>query len=301
MQPILTYVITTYNKLNYLKIVVNELLNHKSDDEEIIVIDGSSNDGTKDYLEDLFMNKKIDTFVSEPDLGEAHGFNKGMLLSKGKLIKFISDDDFFDYKLIKKMKQYMIENIEIDVVASNLADFFPYLSNEIHVNSSNEDYLLYKNNSKPFSFCGLSLMLKKSSLSKIGLFNTKFIAIDSEYTMRITNDKRIKFVWFDNVSVVRIDNGKDSNFNKFYYQILEENLRLNLLYGLQTKQILSQMKIFNNRNNFLLRLFSKKLRNDYYYHKNNNSKSNVSFNELFNNSKEWLTNHNKNKQIIKIL
>lgn len=300
MQLNLSYIISTYNKIDFLKITIQEILKHISEDEELIIVDGGSNDGTLLLLEELKNNKKIDKFISDSDLGEAHGFNKGIFISSGKIIKLITDDDFFDYKLIKLIKKFMLINNDVDVVGSNIADYFPSVSNLIYENSSNIDYINYKTNGIPFSFCGLALMINRESFAKIGILNTSFKAVDSEFTLRFTNDKRITFVWFNNIVAVRIDSGFKSNFNKFYHQILEENLRLNLLYGLQTKQVLSQMKIFNNRNNFLLRLFSKKIRNDYYYHKNNNSKFNVSFNELFNNSKEWLTNHNKNKQIIKI-
>ena len=42
----LSFVITTFNKLNYLTVVLEHLMNCVSGDEEIIVVDGYSTDGT---------------------------------------------------------------------------------------------------------------------------------------------------------------------------------------------------------------------------------------------------------------
>ena len=63
----LTYIIATYNRLSFLKITIAKLIDELKPDEEIVVVDGDSTDGSKEYLKRLFEEEKIHQFVSEPD------------------------------------------------------------------------------------------------------------------------------------------------------------------------------------------------------------------------------------------
>ncbi|RYZ99916.1 MAG: glycosyltransferase, partial [Sphingobacteriaceae bacterium] len=46
----LSYIICTYNRLPFLQLLLPRLIDALQDTEEIIVIDGDSTDGSKDYL-----------------------------------------------------------------------------------------------------------------------------------------------------------------------------------------------------------------------------------------------------------
>ena len=75
----LSYVMTTFNKFEYLKIAVTELINECLSDEEIVIVDGGSTDGSIEYLSILKDQGKIHQFISAKDYGEAHGINKAMM------------------------------------------------------------------------------------------------------------------------------------------------------------------------------------------------------------------------------
>ncbi len=70
----------------YLKIVLEDLINNLQGDEEIVVVDGGSKDGTVEWLQDLYASKKIQKFYSAKDLGESHGTNRAVLLCEGKIL-----------------------------------------------------------------------------------------------------------------------------------------------------------------------------------------------------------------------
>ncbi|WP_460620260.1 glycosyltransferase, partial [Hymenobacter qilianensis] len=55
----LSYILTTYNKLPYLKQVLERLMAARQEDEEIVVADGGSKDGTVEYLQGLYAAGRI--------------------------------------------------------------------------------------------------------------------------------------------------------------------------------------------------------------------------------------------------
>ena len=114
----LSYIITTKNKLPYLKESMERLLQHVKNDEEIIVADGASTDGTKEFLSDLKRTGKIKYFVSEPDFGESHGLNKLLFVARGVLITVITDDDVFHYPAIEACKKFMLSETQVDMVST---------------------------------------------------------------------------------------------------------------------------------------------------------------------------------------
>ena len=235
----LSYILTTYNKLEYLKITLPDLIKNCLSNEEIIVFDGGSIDGTAEYLQNLYTSKQIHFFVSEKDKGEAHGYNKAFLQAKGNLIKIITDDDYFDYKVIQHCKNYMLVNTEVDVIAYD--GFGMSLDNNNGFESTNfiVDYNNWNQNKKPFLFCGLCLVIRKSSLPLLGLFNTKMKIVDWEYTLRITS-LSINFKWYNVYGYVNIANAS-SNSNKFNLNVVTERDAIERFY-LNKNKLLSRTK-----------------------------------------------------------
>ena len=210
----LSYVITTFNKLPFLKQVMTRLLENIQQDEEIVVTDGASTDGTVEYLNNLFQQGKIHQFVSERDKGEPHGYNKGFLMARGDLIKVITDDDSFYYPAINDCKNFMLEHNEVDVMIGNTFNTQLEMFDDIKLQKDVEDrYLKWLSDGSCFSFTGLSLMIKKKSLALTGLFSCATLYPDSEFSLRITSIPTI-IAWSSAAIVVRIDN-PGSNMRNF--------------------------------------------------------------------------------------
>ncbi len=183
----LSYIFSTRNRLPFLKITLERLLLEIQPDEEIVVVDGNSTDGTKEYLQELYETGIIHQYVSEPDKNQAHGWNKAMLLAKGIIIKKIIDDDVYCYPAIRECKNYMLTNSHIDVCISN--DLGSNLSNfkSIEKYSRYEYYQSWKKKETPsFTFGDVHLLIRRTSLAYIGLYNTDFVMMDWEYSLRIS-------------------------------------------------------------------------------------------------------------------
>lgn len=202
----MSYVIATRNKLPYLKVVMERLTQIISEDEEIVVVDGDSTDGTPDYLRQLQLSGKISRFISEPDQGEAHALNKAILLAEGKLIKNITDDDVFHWPSIRAAKQFMLEHDEIDLLGGNVAFtvLAPGFDTIIPAQHEQSDYLSWLSTGRPFPCVGITLLLRRSSLPLMGLFNPGFRAVDYEFTMRASSI--VNMAWYTALCAVRVQN-----------------------------------------------------------------------------------------------
>ena len=204
---ILSYIITTKNKLPFLTYSLNRLIANICSDEEIVVIDGDSTDGSKPFLAGLLREGKIHQFISEPDCCEAHGLNKGILLAKGELIKIITDDDSFNYLAIHECKKFMVEHRNIDVIIGNVINTSIDNVNKIEYEKQTEnDYQKWLSTGKCFPFTGLSLMIRKQSIALTGLFSCYTFYLDTEYSLRITSMANIKIAWSNAILVCRIEN-----------------------------------------------------------------------------------------------
>jgi glycosyltransferase involved in cell wall biosynthesis len=207
----LSYVLTTFNKLSYLQITLPMLITACDEDEEIVVYDGGSNDGSKEFLQDLYQKGKIHQFVSEKDFGEANGYNKAMLEAKGEIIKIISDDDAYDFDSIRFCKEFMLANRAVHLVAADGFGVNNLLQkNEFVRKYAIEDFRIWKRNRTPFIFCGLSILLRKDALPLFGLWNTNYLIIDFEYSLRVTAGKG-KLGWFSGVNYINIVNQRSNS------------------------------------------------------------------------------------------
>jgi len=297
----LSYIITTKNKINYLPYVIEKLLQNIQTDEEIVVVDSDSSDGTKEYLTGLFGKGLIHKFISEQDYAQAHGCNKALLIADGKLLKIINDDDIFYYDGIRKCKEFMLEHSEIDLLGMDGAgtsanDLICYSSYPEYLNAFNK----WKSDRTPFAFCDLGLMIRKSSLSYLGLFNSAFFRLDAEYTFRSSALPKTKIAWYTGHCWVRLAN-EMSISSRNPKNMIDEGNTLELIYlGKFPKKEKKEKNIifinkFINKNKAILRkiliLLKIKKQNNIIQE---NIQKKYTWEKRYKNAELWLKEINKN-------
>ncbi len=106
-----TLLILTLNEIEGLKVIMPQV--YKNFKEQILVVDGGSNDGTLEFLK----KKKIDHFVqSKPGLGNA--YKEGLNKCKGDFIILFSPDGNSDAsRLGELMLKNEKENLDIVIVS----------------------------------------------------------------------------------------------------------------------------------------------------------------------------------------
>jgi len=225
----LSYVVTTRNKLPWLREVMTRLLRHRQSDEEIVVVDGASTDGTAAYLRELHAAGSVQQWESAPDHGEAHGYNKALLRAQGTLIKFITDDDAFHWGAIQTGKQFMLAHPKVDVLGANGGATDWSLAEPFVPLEYDAEFKAYCAQRRPFPCCGLGLMLRRSSLALTGLLHTGFVRVDCEFSLRVTAS-RARLAWFTGAAFVRIFNPQSNTITR-EGEVVADTARLAALYA----------------------------------------------------------------------
>jgi putative colanic acid biosynthesis glycosyltransferase len=89
--PFFSIIIVCRNPGPRLQAALDSVWAQRDTDREIIVIDGASTDGTREWLETR--RAQITTLRSEPDRGVYDAMNKGLAAARGDWVLFLGADD----------------------------------------------------------------------------------------------------------------------------------------------------------------------------------------------------------------
>ncbi len=245
--PALSYLVITKNKLPDLKDRMPKLLTNVEADEEILVADGGSTDGSKEYFEELLRAGKIRYFISAPDAGESHAMNKLFFEARGALLKQISDDDVFHYPAIKAGKKFMLEHPEVDILGTDGGFKSQYAGAPVRKLSYQQAYEAWQKERTPFHACGLGNITRRSSLPLTGLWNPSFRRADMEFWLRVTAGKA-NVAWGLSPSYVNVSNPQSVSL-VFMQKIKGETDRLNKFYLDKNPDsyIVERLKVLTNK------------------------------------------------------
>jgi hypothetical protein len=91
-------------------------------------------------------------------------------------------------------------------------------------------YQKFKKDKKPFLLTGLGYLIRRKSVSKLGLFNTSYKIVDFEYSLRNLSNPEIKFALCLLPFYVNIVN-PNSNSIKFHKTLINEYVKLQKFYN----------------------------------------------------------------------
>ncbi|MEM7509517.1 MAG: glycosyltransferase family 2 protein [Bacteroidota bacterium] len=93
-QPFFSVIILTYNRLAFLKLAIESVVNQRFTDWELLIIDDGSTDGTEAYLASFKENLNI-RVIRQKNAGQAASRNVAVKQAYGKYIAFLDDDDYY--------------------------------------------------------------------------------------------------------------------------------------------------------------------------------------------------------------
>jgi glycosyltransferase involved in cell wall biosynthesis len=182
----ISFCLTTYNKLEFLQITLQNYFDNRKSNYELIVSDGCSTDGTVEYLEQLENDGLIDKLILSPvrDNGEWEGFKKTLDHVTGDYFYLLSDDDYFDFNCIDVIVGFLDKNRNVGYL---IADGLDLKENKVEIGRYHSrmqfiDQELSKGANRNKSCdvllsegaCGLGLFVNSKLISKLDLFSPKF-------------------------------------------------------------------------------------------------------------------------------
>jgi len=259
-----TIIIPTYNGSKFICSSIMSVLSQKcSWDIEILIIDDCSSDQTMKIIYNTISstkhNFKINIVQNKRNLGLAHNWNKGIILTKTNWFKFHFQDDLMETDCIQKMieyqekskvnfvlcsRNYISDDIDIAIKYNELPSLSDILSKNRLITKDRfmsiikEHYLI--NNFIGEPICGL--YNKDFCLNQIGLFDTDLRqAIDFEYFIRIMSNTDTFFI---NEKLVhfRLHFQSQSNKNSKFHSIISYVDRLIINKKIQTEPYYKNLK-----------------------------------------------------------
>lgn len=115
----LSIITINYNDKNGLEKTIKSVIAQSFKDFQYIVIDGGSNDGSKDVIETY--KKDLDVAISEKDSGIYNAMNKGASYAKGEYLLFLnSGDELYDDTVLS---QVFSNQLTTDIVSCQCLNY----------------------------------------------------------------------------------------------------------------------------------------------------------------------------------
>lgn len=202
----LSIIIIVLNNANGLQKNLSEILKQKTDELEIIIIDGGSTDHTLDVIKKF--EKDITYWETGLDTCISDAFNRGIRRAKNEFVTFINSDDYWLPQAFNTIKQHLhIKNSKIDIFAFSVMYHDP-IDDYFYTRHPNLNAIKFR-----MTLFHPSMVIRRDYFNKIGLFSTEYkLAMDAEWCHRAIA-KGAKFYTSKNVlSVMQLGGKSDELF-----------------------------------------------------------------------------------------
>jgi glycosyltransferase involved in cell wall biosynthesis len=115
---LITIITASYNSAKTIEKTIKSVINQNSDQIEYIIIDGGSNDGTIDIINQY--KTHISYSISEADNGIYDAWNKGIIRSNGRYVAFLGSDDELFNNYFETYLPFIENNQNFDFISSKM-------------------------------------------------------------------------------------------------------------------------------------------------------------------------------------
>ncbi len=206
MPPLVSIIIPTYNRYNFLIEAIESIKNQTYKNFEIIIVD----DGSIDKTCRLQSDKSV-VYLKQNNKGPAAARNSGVNIAKGEWLAFLDSDDLWCREKLRLQMDFAKENPEYDIFYTDES----WIKDGKYVNKkkSHKKYhdWIYPQCLK-LCFVGISTLLIKKYLWKesAGMDEKMPVAEDYDLWLRLAAKK--KFYYIDKELVIR-NGGRDDQLS----------------------------------------------------------------------------------------
>jgi glycosyltransferase involved in cell wall biosynthesis len=193
--PLVSVITSSYNGEKTIKRALESILNQTYPNIELIVVDDGSTDNTSGVIKSI-EDKRIHLIQHKANINVAAGRNTGIRAAKGEYIAFLDDDDeWISNKLM--MQIFDLQKRNPSIWKASITGYYKQEGRnwtKIIINKEGDftkEILLME-----MSLCaGASLVIHKDVVTKIGLFNEKYVRHEEqEYLLRYLKEYKLGVV-----------------------------------------------------------------------------------------------------------
>ena len=188
--PLVSIIVPCYNYGHLLSETLNNIIEQSYTHWECIIVDDGSTDNTSSVAKEFVNGHEQFSYVFQKNAGLSAARNTGIHHSKGSFIQLLDADDFIESNKLLSQINVFIEHPNSEIVYSEVRYFSSeqkslrrFSMSEIDkpwmpkVDSSNQQLLM--STLIDLNICVVNApLIRKSVFDKIGLFNTKLIAVE---------------------------------------------------------------------------------------------------------------------------
>jgi alpha-1,3-rhamnosyltransferase len=207
MKPLVSVIIPAYNHEKYIRKAIDCVLSQSYPKIEIIVIDDGSKDATYDIVKDIVAASPEGRFIirSKANEGVCKTLNMGLGLASGDYIAFLASDDYWAPTKIEEQVSFLEKKPTVGLAFSDCffvlgeeettttwkdykRPYMQYFENGISVGSIYQELMIY------CFIPALTVMLRASTLRKVGCFDEKLIYEDDDMWLRFALESQIGYI-----------------------------------------------------------------------------------------------------------
>lgn len=200
LKPLVSIIIVNWNGLVDLKACLASLKVIAYPNYEIIIVDNGSTDGSQKYVRDQKTGIKNLTLIeNKKNLGYAAGNNIGYKKAKGSFLLLLNNDTVIESDFLSVLVQRIIEDQTIGGIQprilqypnkkliDSVGSYFIKTGFLYHYGHNKHDQRKYDQEGVIFTMKGACMLLRKSVIDAVGLFDPSYFAYfeETDLCMRI--------------------------------------------------------------------------------------------------------------------
>lgn len=236
----ISIIIICKNAIDTIESSVNSVINQHFKDFELIIIDGDSTDGTKEFL--LRKKKFITKFISERDTGISNAFNKGISMANGEWLFFLNSDDCLKSNdTLFDVVEYLNGDFNFIIGRVELIDYKKKMLGEFGGDFINFDKMNFYN-----VIPHQSTFIKKEIFTNNNYYDESLkYSMDYEFYWKNKNDLKIKLI-NNKISIVNKNGASDKNYLKLFneYAMIQKRYDVNNSFIININHLYRIIKFF---------------------------------------------------------
>ena len=256
--PLVSIVITSYNRANYIGMAIESALGQDYPTLEIIISDNHSTDNTDEVIKRYLHDQRIKYFISDINIGMIPNFKLATERANGEYITYISSDDYLinnsfisdSISLINKHKNVIIVFSRNKTFIEKTNLLVIYNNEQLYVNEYVDGKEVFLNFAKTKGLGWGGTFMNTKALRELNLFDSDITSLDYEANLILMLKGNVGFIK-EPTYVVRIHDNQASQQTKAEEVIKNHNFIFNPFQYALTNKIFSKEILEKWKNDLL--------------------------------------------------